>query len=133
MKISRYTPIEEFIRGMWINPLEFKSEDECMVTEVKESESSYYVDVDLPGVAKEDIDVNINGRRLSITAERKEWKEEESGKLIKTEKRYGKFYRSFDMEHDIDDLTADAAFVDGVLHLALPKKNGLPLKSLPIR
>ncbi|MBU3667607.1 MAG: Hsp20 family protein [Rhodocyclaceae bacterium] len=133
MKVSRYTPIEDFFKGFWINPMEFSFAAQPMDTEIRESESSYFVDVDLPGIHKEDIDVSIQGRRVSINANRKEWQEESDAKLIKTEMRYGKVYRQFEMEHEMTEEGAEAKFEEGVLHVVLPKKNGLPAKLLSIR
>lgn len=132
MKISRYTPIEDFFKGFWVNPMEFSLVGEPMDTEVKESESCYIVDVDLPGVSKEDIDISIQARRVTITATRNESKEEKDAKLVKTEVRYGKVSRMFEMEHEMSEEGAEAKFENGVLHVVLPKKNGLPPKSLAI-
>lgn len=133
MKVSRYTPIEEFFKGFWINPMDFSFETEPMDTEIRESKASYFVDVDLPGIDKNDIEISIQGRRVNVSAVRKEWKEDESAKLIKTEMRYGKLSRKFELEHEMSDEGADAKYENGVLHITLPKKNGIPPKPLMIQ
>lgn len=104
-----------------------------METEIKENDSSYFLDVDLPGIQKEDIDISIQGRRVTVSANRKEWHEEGTGKLIKTERRYGKLSRLFEMEHEMSEEGAEAKFDSGVLHITLPKKDGMPAKTLLVQ
>lgn len=132
MKISRYTPIEDFFKGFWINPIDFSLAEEPMDIEVKENDSSYIIDVDLPGIQKEDINISVRARCVVISATRDEPKEFADAKLVRTEVRYGKLSRVFEMEHEVSDEGADAKFENGVLHLTLPKKNGMPARMLSI-
>jgi HSP20 family protein len=90
--------------------------------DITEDEKAYHVKADLPGVKKEDIDVQIEGNQVSLTAEVVREKEEKKGEtLVHTERFYGKQFRSFTLRDEIDDAKADAKFVNGVLELTLPK------------
>jgi len=91
--------------------------------DVKEDEKAYTISAEIPGVNKEDIDVQIDGNVLSIEAVTKQEKEEkEGGKVIHTERYYGKVSRSVRLAHEIDQKDAQASYKDGVLELTLPKK-----------
>ncbi len=93
--------------------------------DVTEEEKAYKVKADLPGVKKEDIAVEIEGNQVSISAEMRREKEEKEGeKVVHSERYYGKQYRSFTVEKEIDREHAEAKFQDGVLQLTLPKRNG---------
>lgn len=93
--------------------------------EVTEDDKAYHVKADLPGVKKEDIQVEVEGREVSLSAELKREKEEKKGEnVIRSERYYGQQFRSFTLAHDVDRTKAEARFVDGVLDLTLPKTNG---------
>jgi len=85
-------------------------------------------------VKKEDIQISIDGNQVSISAEVKQEKEEKQGnKLVRSERYYGKQFRSFTLAHDIDEAKAEAEYTDGVLKLTLPKKAGSESKKLAIK
>ena len=91
--------------------------------DVHENETSYTVRADLPGVNREDIKVDISGNRVSIAAETKRSEEhKQGGNVVRSERYYGEQYRSFLLEHEIDDAQASAKYEGGVLELTLPKK-----------
>jgi HSP20 family protein len=76
-------------------------------------------------VKKEDIQVSIDGNRVSISAETKTEKEEKKGeKVLRSERYYGNVARSFTLANDVDETKAKAKYTDGVLELTLPKKEG---------
>jgi HSP20 family protein len=91
--------------------------------EVKESASDYRVTAELPGVAKEDIHVEIDGNRVSISGEVKRESEQKEGeRVLRSERYYGAVARSFSLANEIDEAKAEAKFENGVLSLTLPKK-----------
>ncbi|SEI93976.1 Hsp20/alpha crystallin family protein [Frateuria terrea] len=91
--------------------------------DVNESEEAYDIDADLPGVRKEDIDVTVDGNQVSITAEaRRESERKNGGREVRTERYYGRVFRSFSLPTDVDDAKANARYENGVLSLHLPKK-----------
>lgn len=90
--------------------------------DVSEKKDAYEINAELPGIDKKDIDVTLENGILSISAEsRQEDKEEKEGRVIRQERRYGKFVRSFNVGTDVKEKDIKADFKDGVLHLRVPK------------
>ena len=90
--------------------------------DIKEANNHYEITAELPGVAKEDIHVHVKDGILTLEAETsKEDKEEKDGKVIRQERRYGKYMRSFNLGVDIHEADIKASFKDGVLKLEAPK------------
>ncbi|BCD62957.1 HSP20 family protein [Nitratiruptor sp. YY08-26] len=87
----------------------------------KEDEKAYYVEVDLPGVKKEDINLEVKDNVLTISGERKFKKEEEDKGYKRVESFFGKFERSFTLPADADAEKIEAKAEDGVLHITIPK------------
>lgn len=126
--LTRLDPLREF-EGLWSLPrlrrwlAEIPTEPTIKL-DVTEDEKAYHVKADLPGVKREDIDVQIDGNLVSLTAEVQREKEEKKGEtVIHTERYYGKQFRSFTLDTEIDEKKAVAKFNDGVLELDLPKTN----------
>lgn len=91
--------------------------------EVSEGDDSYTVKADIPGVRKEDIDVRVEGSRLTISAElKKESEEKNGGRVLRSERQYGYASRSFELDSAVDDGKTVAKYQDGVLTMTLPKK-----------
>lgn len=96
--------------------------------DVKETETSYIVDADLPGVKKEAIEIDYENNYLSIRAKRDDIVEEKQDNYVRRERRYGQFSRSFYIDN-VEEDKIEATFNDGVLKLTLPKKEkGKPNK-----
>lgn len=90
--------------------------------DVTDNDTAYLVKLDLPGVAKSDIDVSIEGNRVTINAEVKRETSKKHGKELHTERYCGTAFRSFTLPQDIDRAKAQASYDNGVLALTLPKK-----------
>lgn len=91
--------------------------------DVKESGGAYTVQAEVPGVAKEDINVSIDGNVITLSAEVKQHDSQSEGeKVLRTERYYGAVSRSFQLPVDIDQAAAKAKYDNGVLTLTLPKK-----------
>ena len=106
---------------------------QAMRLDVSETDDAYTVKADLPGVKKEDIKVDVDGNRVSISAEvRRETDEKKDGKIVRSERYVGQQYRSFTLEHAIDDSRADAKYDSGVLSLTLPKKPAATTRKIQI-
>ena len=90
--------------------------------EVKEKKDQYVINAELPGVKKEDIKITLDKGVLTLEAEsHQEDKEEKEGRVVRQERRYGKFVRSFNLGRDVQQGDIHAEFKDGVLTLAAPK------------
>lgn len=102
--------------------------------DVTEDEKAYTVQADIPGVDKNDINVAIDGNQVTITAEVKRAAEVTEGtRVLRTERYYGKTYRSFALAQEVDDATAEAHYANGVLQLVLPKKAAQSARKLTIQ
>lgn len=135
--IIRRDPFEELFRGFFVRPVDFGTELEAPAAvrvDIRENAEAYLVQAELPGVTKEDIQVNIDGNTLTISAERKSEKEVKDGeRVLRTERHYGKVSRSFQLGYELDEGRAVAKYADGVLHLELPKKAAPQAKRLTIQ
>ncbi len=101
--------------------------------DVKESPADYTVHAELPGVTKEDINVEIDGNRVSISAEvKRETEQKEGERVLRSERYYGSVARSFVLANEIDESKSQARFDNGVLTLTLPKKIAVGGKKLAI-
>lgn len=91
--------------------------------DVKESDKAYTVQAEVPGVAKEDIHVSLDGNVVTLRAEVKQQDSQtKDEKVLRTERYYGAVSRSFQLPQDIDQNQAKARYDSGVLTLTLPKK-----------
>lgn len=124
------SPLDDFFRGFFIRPVDFGSDFGAENTipniriDIKENNGVYTVHAELPGVKKEDIQVHIDGKRLTLTAERKQENSLKDGeRILRTECFYGKVSRTLQLDQDIDEAQATAKFIDGILDLTLPKKS----------
>ena len=89
--------------------------------------------VDLPGVSKEDIEVTIEGNRVSIAAQAKRNAEEKDGeRVIHCERFRANYARSFELPVEVVEDGATAAFENGVLRLTLPKRSAVAGKRLQV-
>ncbi len=128
-RISRFDPfrdMEEMMNNFWMRP--FLSEREAVPSiriDMTENDSAYMVYAEIPGARKEDINVSIEGNRVSISADVKSELEKQNGdKMIWHERYQGHESRSFTLDCEVDESKAQAKYVDGVLQLTLPKKAG---------
>ncbi|MCA8091932.1 Hsp20/alpha crystallin family protein [Burkholderia anthina] len=104
-----------------------------MKIDVTESDDAYKVNAELPGVAKEDIDIEVKGATVSINAKIERNREQKDGERVIRRERYsGALSRSFSLSAEIDDANATATYLDGVLSLILPKKAPVGQKKLTI-
>ena len=128
--ITRFSPFDDLLgdfgKGFWLKPIAMPGGEELKIkVDVKEDDKSYTVHADIPGVSKDDIQVDVDGSVISIRAEVKKEKEEKKGeKLIHSERYYGMVSRSFSLPAEVDEKAVVAKYKDGVLDLTLPKKTG---------
>ena len=113
-------PFDGFFRGGDL--AEFK-------TDVRDQGDKYLVECDLPGFAKEDIHLDLEGDVLTVKAERhSEFEDKEKqGGYLRCERSYGSFSRSFDVS-EIERDGIKAKLDNGVLTLTLPKKQSKPVE-----
>jgi len=91
------------------------------VVNTREGEFAYHVDVDFPGVKKDNIKVNVKNNTVTISGERKEKKEVKEENYHRIESSFGKFERSFTLPAGTDGENVTATSKDGVLEVVIPK------------
>ena len=100
-----------------------KNASRMMKTDVKETEEGYELAVDLPGFKKEEIHLDLQNGYLTISTEKNlENKEEKQGRVLRQERYSGAMQRSFYVGDTLTEEDVQAKYEDGVLHVALPKK-----------
>ena len=115
---------DDLMGGWFRSPAVLRREETAKMPaiDVSENEGAYLVKAELPGVAREDLDVTIKDGVLAINAERKkEKKDHKDGRVIREERYYGKFVSSLRLVSDVDESGIEAHYEDGVLNLSLPK------------
>jgi HSP20 family protein len=137
--IRRYDPFEDlmddFLKGFFVRPVVGEAAQAAprMKIEVSEQDKAYKVQAELPGVKKDDIQIEIDGDQVSISAEVKQEKEvKEGARVVHSERYYGKVSRAFRLGQEIDQAGAVAKYADGVLELTLPKKAAASRKQITI-
>lgn len=125
--IGRMMPraLDEWFREASPRGLRELAAEPTIGLDVAESDQGYTVRAEIPGVKKEDIKVEVQGNRVSISAEsRRETEQKQGERVVRSELYYGAQHRSFALEQDVDETKATARYIDGVLELTLPKKAG---------
>jgi HSP20 family protein len=98
-----------------------------------ENENDYVIKAELPGVRKEDVDITVQNGVLTINAEsRAEAEEKTGGRVIRQERRYGKYVRSMRLGSKIDESKVKASYKDGILELTLPKAEEVKPKKINV-
>lgn len=100
--------------------------------EVAETDQGYLVSVDLPGMKKEDVKVDLTENILTVSGERKYEHESKENGMVRSERSYGQFQRSFALPNSIDINKLEANLEDGVLRIALPKSEQAQPRSIAI-
>lgn len=112
----------EWNPGYLIRPLHGDAMPSRIRIDVADTEEGYTVKAELPGVKKEDIDVQIKDSLVSISAEiKQEDRQTKDDRVIRSERYFGRVSRSFELPSGVDPASCVATYNDGVLSLLLPK------------
>ena len=125
MHVVRWNPFREIddIFGRYGQPryVDEPAHDWRPLVDIRETEDAYAVDVELPAVDPKDVTVSLDDGVLHISGERKVDESETFGQLHRSERRYGKFTRSFRLPQDADAESIKASAKDGVITLRVAK------------
>jgi HSP20 family protein len=88
--------------------------------DVFEKDNRLFTRVDLPGMKKEDVKVEVTDGHLALSGERKQEKEEKKGNVYRTEREYGSFYRAVVLPEGVKLEDVKATFENGVLEVSVP-------------
>jgi HSP20 family protein len=140
VNITRFNPLEDtfenLFRGLpvWLPNLERRAAAPAPFRmDVSENDKEYQVLAELPGVKKDEISITINGNEVAVSAEVKREKDvKNSETVLCAERYYGTIQRAFSLGQEVDEATAQAKYIDGVLELTLPKKTVAAAKRLAV-
>ncbi len=101
--------------------------------DIVEEDQAYQVHVELPGLTKDDIKLNIKDNYLSISGEKKRESKVEEKNYQRTERIFGSFQRNFRLSDSVDVDKIEAEFKDGVLNVVIPKKKESLAKQIEVK
>ena len=90
--------------------------------DIHEDDASYYIDAELPGVDKKDIQLHVEEDVLTLSGSRDDQKEDNKQAYFRLERQTGKFQRQFTFGDHVDYASIEATFNNGVLTVSIPKK-----------
>jgi HSP20 family protein len=100
--------------------------------DIYEDKGNIYLDVEVPGMKKEDVKVKVEDKTLTVSGERKLEREEKKEGYYRVERSYGSFCRSFYLPDYVDSTKIKAKYEGGVLKLSIPKKEEAKPKEIPV-
>jgi len=103
------------------------------LVDIEENDKDYIFKVELPGVKKEDVNIEIDNRVLTISGEKNVTKEENDPNCFRKETYSGTFTRSFTLPDHVESEAAKANFKDGILELTIPKSADKAKKKIEIK
>lgn len=107
--------------------------DFAPMSDFQETDKEYVLKMDIPGIKKQDVKIEVEGNNLTIRGERHEETEEKGAKLHYSEMTYGSFLRSFTLPQGIEESKVKAQYSDGVLKVTVPKSSKSTTKTVPIQ
>ncbi|MFN3640803.1 MAG: Hsp20/alpha crystallin family protein [Flavobacterium sp.] len=115
--------IEELFKPDWMGGMERMNLNVPAVN-IKETDTSYVVELAAPGKRKEDFIIELEDSVLTISTETKSEKDEKDneGRYTRREFSYSSFKRAFTLPDTVNDFEINASYENGVLHITLPKK-----------
>jgi HSP20 family protein len=113
-----FKPWNEFVNtgGSWGRTLTTPA------VNITENKDNFHVTMAIPGMKKNDFNIDVNGNLLTISSEKEESKDDSTQQYTRREYSYSSFSRSFTLPDDVNKEKIDAVYDDGVLKLTLPKK-----------
>ena len=128
--LSAHSPWEKEIERIF--DVFSKSDYFAPACEILDQEKFYSIGLDIPGLAKEDIELEVKDNKLHVSGERKMKDQGEKDSVLRSERRYGKFSRVFTLPQNINADAIEARFENGVLEILLPKEEKPHSKKIPI-
>lgn len=114
--------LDQLFRDFGMRPFAAQFDVPDIRIDVSESDKAYTIKADIPGAKKDDIDVAVDGRQVSITSRSSSKTEKKDETSLYTERSEGQVYRSFTLPAEVDQKGAQAKYENGVLSLTLPKR-----------
>ncbi|MEQ1828857.1 MAG: Hsp20/alpha crystallin family protein [Pirellula sp.] len=126
--------MEELLSNFWGTcPLGCMSQAMSPALDVIESENSFLVKMDAPGLQAKDLNVQVQGNTLTLSGQRQEDKETKDKTYYRMERRNGNFSRTVSLPCAVNESEAVAEYTNGVLTLTLPKAEGAKIKKITVK
>ncbi len=100
--------------------------------DIYETDKAYVLNAELPGLTKDQIDIDVNDNTLTLKGEKKFEEKVEKDNYVRVERSYGNFSRSFVLSDDVDTEGITANYKEGVLEVTLPKKEEAQAKEIKV-
>ena len=141
-KFDRWEPFEELatlrsrMDRLWSKMTtdeETMAADWAPVTDVIETKDEITIKTELPGIEEKDVTIEIENGILTMKGERKAEKETEEKGMRRMERSYGTFLRSFTLPTNVEQEKIAASFMNGLLEVHLPKKEGAKPRTIKVQ
>lgn len=117
-----------------IRPLYGSGIPEMIKVDVKDCKTEYVLEAEIPGVTKEDVEIEVDGDAVTISAEVRQCKDEKKDeKLVRSERYYGSVRRTVYLDSDVLSEAATAKYENGLLTVHLPKSERSNGKVVPVQ
>lgn len=123
---------DDLFNEFFSNTPSYKRDGFMPSVDISESEKQFELSVELPGMKKEDIKIDLENGRLTISGERKFKNEENEKNYHRVESRFGTFTRTFHLPDSIDEDTITAKYSDGILNITIDKSEDKVKKQIEI-
>lgn len=138
-RLTHYTPFStepfsDMLQGFF-RPISTRLEDSSprMDIDVNEVDGKYEIKADIPGMEKKDIEIEIDGNIITISARKERQSDvKEGNRVVRQERFWGEARRSVSLPGAVDESQAKASYDKGVLSVSLPKKGGAGNRRLEI-
>jgi len=118
----------------------FRSDDDQLratswspAVDISENDDNFIVNMELPGVPKDNVKITIEANVLTVSGEKKEEHEEKKTNVHRIERSYGYFSRSFTLPANVKNDKIDALYHDGILSITLPKAEEAKPKAIEVK
>jgi HSP20 family protein len=130
--LSLLEEIEELSRGMW-NSWEPFTHAECILpsTDIYEEEGQFVLKTELPGIDKKDLEITLEGDRLTVKAEKKDETTRDATHHTR-ERYYGQYFRSMIIPYPVKEEEVSATIENGVLEIRLPRAEEIKPKRIEV-
>lgn len=136
-EVSPFTEFDRLTRQMfdlfdraWRQPL-WTEAGFVPAADLEETDKEFIVEIELPGVKREDIDIQISGRHLTVTGERKE--KERVGVLRRRTRTVGRFHYEVTFPADVVEDNVEATYADGILTIVVPKAEAERVRKIQVK
>ena len=109
------------------------TQDWSPAVDVKETDNSFLLSADIPGLTKKDVKVSVANGKLTVSGERAFQTDQESDNYHYRERRFGTFDRSFNLPENVDEEKISASFKNGILNVTIPKHENILPKEREIK